>query len=112
MSTFVSAHLPQPLLVSVRGCGNHHSLPPLGAEEVLQVPLEGLQAAEFLREIDGCNSQMGGISVQLLFQHLVDLVEGAQKHLKEAEDGVNGAENVPNGGGLVWSRTLYCGRVI
>lgn len=51
---------------------------------MLQVSLQGLQAGEFLREVYWCNGWMGGIPVQLLLQHLVDLIEGAQQDLRKA----------------------------
>lgn len=50
---------------------------------MLQVSLQGLQAGEFLGEVYRCNSWVGGIPVQLLFQRLVDLIEGAQQDLTE-----------------------------
>lgn len=50
---------------------------------MLQVSLQGLQAGELLREVYGSHSWMGAIPVQLLLQHPVDLIEGAQQDLPE-----------------------------
>lgn len=74
-------HLSKSLCIYLCGCGNNDSLSPLWSKEVLQISLEGLQAGKFLREVYWCNTWMGGISVQLLLQRFVDLIEGTQQEL-------------------------------
>lgn len=116
---FPSTHQSQPFNILVCGCRYDDFLPPVCAQEVLQVAPERLQAGELLREVDGSNGWMIAVFVQLLLEHFVDLVERAQEDLAETEDcwmETRRKECFPFSphdlSVGVMSRTLYCGRVI
>lgn len=68
-------HLSESVAVSFSGCGDNDLLPPVLAIEVFQVFLNGLQPGQFSREVNGCNSRVVGVPVQLFLQGLVDLIQ-------------------------------------
>lgn len=76
-------HQSQPFNVLVSGCRYNDLLPPVWAQEVLQIALKRLHASQFLRKVDGSDSRMVAVLVQLMLQLFVDLVEGAQQNLVE-----------------------------
>lgn len=90
---FPFTHQPQPFNILVSGCRYDDFLPPVSAQEVLQVALKRLPAGQFLRKVDGSNGWMIAVVVQLLLEHFVDLVEWAQENLVETKLLMGGDQN-------------------
>lgn len=81
-------HLSESVAVSLGGHGDDDLLPPLWAQEELQVLLDGLQPGQFGGEVYGRDAGMVGVPVQLLLQRLVDLIQRAQQELQGSEQKV------------------------
>ena len=62
-------------------CWEDEFAPPLGAQEELQVLLQGLGAVQLLGEVDGGHCGVRGVPVQRLLQSSVDLVQRTQQNL-------------------------------
>lgn len=80
------AHLFDSVAVSPSGCWDNDLLSPAFTQKELQVFLDGLQSGQLSGEVNWCNAWMVTVSVHLLLQSLVDLVQRAQQQLKEEED--------------------------
>uniref|UniRef100_A0A0E9XNT5 Uncharacterized protein n=1 Tax=Anguilla anguilla TaxID=7936 RepID=A0A0E9XNT5_ANGAN len=69
------ANLSQSLCVSVCSSRDCYPLLPVLSKQELEVLLQCLLSCQFLGEVNWCNTWVGGVSVQLLLQSSVDLIE-------------------------------------
>ena len=76
------AHLFDSLAVSLSGCWDDDLLSPVLTKKELQVFLDGRQSGQFGREVNWRDAWMVAVSVHLLLQCLVDLVQWAQEQLR------------------------------
>lgn len=77
------AHLFDSVAVSLSGCWDDDLLSPALTQKEFQVFLDGRQSGQFSREVNWRNARMVAVSVHLLLQSLVDLVQRAQEQLRE-----------------------------
>lgn len=75
------------MAVSLSGCWDHDLLSPAFPQKELQVILDGRQSGQLSGEVNWCDAWMVTVSVHLLLQSLVDLVQRAQQQLEEARRG-------------------------
>lgn len=78
----MKTYLSESVAVSFSGRGDDNLLSPVLSVEVFQVLLDGLQPGKFSREVNGCDTRVVGVPVQLFLQSLVDLVQRAQEELR------------------------------
>lgn len=78
-------YLSEPVTVSLGGGRNNYFLSPVGAVEILQVFLNGLQPGQFGRKVNGRHTSMVGVPAQLFLQSFVDLIQGAQEELQRVK---------------------------
>lgn len=74
------------MAVSLSGCWDDDLLSPAFTQKELQVFLDGRQSGQLSGEVNWRDAWMVTVSVHLLLQSLVDLVQRAQQQLKEAQE--------------------------